>query len=278
MGKCVFCNQSAGIFRKKHKECEEKFESGSQSILELIKRGIKDGLSKTLLEEEIKTISLSSHLSEDHVSSLYAQGYDDVLAQFMEDNLLSLEEEELLKGFIKNHDLSNEVLDVNGGVEKTLQAVLLRNLTEGVIPEKPGQNIVGLLPFNLQKSEKLLWLFQDVDYSEVRTKTEYVGGSQGVSIRIAKGVYYRTSAFKGRPVQTENLHFIGNGTVGITTKHIYFKSTMKSFRIAYSKIVTMDPYEDGIGITKDGVRAKPQIFKGLDGWFTYNAIANLNQF
>jgi hypothetical protein len=169
-------------------------------------------------------------------------------------------------------------LNVNGGIEKTLQAVLLRNLTEGVIPEKPGQNIVGLLPFNLQKSEKLLWLFQDVDYSEVRTKTEYVGGSQGVSIRIAKGVYYRTSAFKGRPVQTENLHFIGNGTVGITTKHIYFKSTTKSFRIAYSKIVTMDPYEDGIGITKDGVRAKPQIFKGLDGWFTYNAIANLNQF
>ena len=37
----------------------------------------------------------------------------------------------------------------------------------------------------------------------------------------------------------------------------------------------MDPYQDGIGLQKDGATAKPQIFKNIDGWFTYNAISNL---
>jgi hypothetical protein len=37
----------------------------------------------------------------------------------------------------------------------------------------------------------------------------------------------------------------------------------------------MDPYEDGIGLQKDGATAKPLIFKNIDGWFTYNAISNL---
>jgi hypothetical protein len=37
----------------------------------------------------------------------------------------------------------------------------------------------------------------------------------------------------------------------------------------------MTQYSDGIGLQKDGVSAKPQIFKGLDKWFTYNVISNL---
>jgi len=30
-------------------------------------------------------------------------------------------------------------------------------------------------------------------------------------------------------------------------------------------------------LQKDGANGKPQVLKGLDGWFAYNLISNLNQ-
>jgi hypothetical protein len=64
--------------------------------------------------------------------------------------------------------------------------------------------------------------------------------------------------------------------LALTNKHLYFSSGLKSFRIKYEKIISIDPYSDGIGITKDGVTAKPQIFKNIDGWFIYNYIQNID--
>ena len=112
---------------------------------------------------------------------------------------------------------------------------------------------------------------------EQRTRTQYQGGYSGVSVRIAKGVYYRTGGFKGHPVKIEEMKYIGTGIFAITNKHVYFASSSKSFRIQFGKIITMDPYEDGIGLQKDGATAKPQVFKNIDGWFTYNVISNLNK-
>ena len=77
------------------------------------------------------------------------------------------------------------------------------------------------------------------------------------------------------PVKIEEMKHIGQGAFALTDKHIFFASANKNLRIQLSKIITLDPYEDGIGIQKDGVTAKPQVFKNIDGWFTYNAISNL---
>jgi hypothetical protein len=70
---------------------------------------------------------------------------------------------------------------------------------------------------------------------------------------------------------------VDNGVLGITNKHIYFAGPMKSFRIAYNKIVSVAPFSDGIGVVRDAATAKPQIFVTGDGWFTYNLATNLAQ-
>ena len=76
------------------------------------------------------------------------------------------------------------------------------------------------MPFNFQKSETLVWLFNNVVYLEDKTRTQYVGRSSGVSIRIAKGVYYRVGAFQGQPIsRTERIH-VDTGAMAVTSKHI----------------------------------------------------------
>ncbi len=105
-----------------------------------------------------------------------------------------------------------------------------------------------------------------------------MGGSHGVSVKIMKGVYYRTSAFKGRPVETSSLDLMDVGKLGITTKYIYFVGSKKSFRVPYKKVVNFVPYSDGIGLFRDAANAKQQVFKSGDGWFLFNLVANLAKF
>ena len=67
---------------------------------------------------------------------------------------------------------------------------ILRGITEGRLP--PKQEIDFHIPFNLMKSETLVWVMRDVDYQETVTRRERQGTSDGMSFRVARGVYYRT--------------------------------------------------------------------------------------
>lgn len=144
---------------------------------------------------------------------------------------------------------------------------------EGKTPTRV--TVEGALPFILLKDESLIWYQKNCGYMEEKTCRSYVGGSQGASIRIAKGLYYRTSAFRGHPVEETRMAQLDTGTVGITDKHIYFTGNHKSFRIAYPKIVSFVPYSDGFGLFRDAANAKEQVFVTGNGWFCMNLVSNL---
>jgi hypothetical protein len=59
----------------------------------------------------------------------------------------------------------------------------------------------------------------------------------------------------------------------VTDKNIYFTGPRKSLRLPYRKIVSFEPFSDGVGVMRDAATAKPQIFVTGDGWFTYNPSA-----
>ena len=103
------------------------------------------------------------------------------------------------------------------------------------------------------------------------------GASHGVSIRVARGLYYRPSTFRTKPIEWEETVHAGTGMLGLTTKHIYFAGSRKRFRVRYDKIVAFDPYQDGFGVMRDAQTAKPQTFRTGDGWFPYNLAVNLAQ-
>ena len=132
---------------------------------------------------------------------------------------------------------------------------MLRDVTQGIIPKRERVN--GAVPFNLMKSEQLVWVTQGVDYLETVVRRERRGSSQGLSIRVARGLCYRPSTFRSRPIEWEETVYAGTGMLGLTTKHIYFAGSRKRFRGRYDKIVAFDPYEDGFGIMRDAQTAKP---------------------
>jgi hypothetical protein len=163
-------------------------------------------------------------------------------------------------------------LSESNAYERYGKAGVLRRVMNGVLPTF---NMRDKLPLNLQKAEKLAWVFVNAEYFEDRTRHQYVGRSAGVSVRIAKGIYYHTSGFQGRPIDVSETIQLDTGMLVLTDKNIYFTGPKESLRIPYNKIVAFHPYSNGFGIVRDAASAKGQGFVNGDGWFSYNLVTNL---
>ena len=210
-----------------------------------------------------------------------------VAAELVEEGALTGEIEEALFDFLSHFaivdDLSDDQIYVQRAIRQFLHAMILRRATESDwddfdLPQaavEEGHQI----PFNLLKSETLVWITPSAHYSTLETQREFRGSSHGLSIRIAKGLYYRPSSFSGRSVASEKVTHADTGVLGVTTKHLYFHGPVKRFRVRYDKIVSFEPYSDGIGFMRDNLRAKPETFTVAedDGWFLYNLVTNLAQ-
>lgn len=191
---------------------------------------------------------------------------------FLEDGIIDPQEESFLAAYMQEFQLDQRELDARGAFSKVGKALILRDVLEGRVPSRLRLELT--LPFNLLKSEKLIWLLQNVDYLEDRNIRQYVGTSRGVSVRLARGVYYKVGACQGQIVQTTQSTFIGTGFLGVTNRHLYFASTQKSLRIPYAKIVSLQPCTNGIIVHRDAASALPQMFRNDDGWFLYNLAVN----
>ena len=275
MGDCRYCGRSAGFLRKEHKACAAAYAQGLDSIRTTCVEAALHGVDVNLLPTRVRAIAASAYIdgSDAAVADSLAQGWGHAVAAAMEDHFLSNEEKRALNRYRARHNLSARQLDSNGHFTLFRMMALLNALSEHSLVPRFDRRAVRL-PFNLMKSEEMLWLFNGADYLEQVTSREFRGGSVGVSFRVAKGVYVRPSTFRGRSVASTSMQHTDSGTLGITTKHIYFKGDSKSFRVRLEKIVSFEPFQDGLGIMRDTARAKPELFRmgATDAWFLLNII------
>jgi hypothetical protein len=273
VGVCRFCGNPAGFLRRRHAECFRKFEDGKREIVSLVTATPTGSLPSQRIADRVREIAEHSFIPAYMIRDLSVEGWSSAVEHSLHDGVLSEEEEKRLMEIKDRLALSHEELERNGAWERVVKAAVIRDLLHGQLPKRMSAN--GSLPVNLQKGEEIVWAFNRVEYLEDRVRRQYVGSSSGVSIRVMKGVYYRVGAFKGQPIdRTERVH-VDTGIVATTNKHIYFVGPKKSLRVPYAKIVSFQPFADGIGVVRDAASAKPQIFLTGDGWFTYNLVTNL---
>ncbi len=244
-------------------------------MVSLVADAITGMVDMAQLMPYLRKTAQASYIDRSTMASLLVAGYDQAVEHVLNDHMLSEAEEAALDALAETLPISQRQLDANGSQSKLVKAAILRDVSNGIIPQR--LSVSGPMPFNLQKSESLIWIFQAVKYFEEKTRREFRGASQGVSFRVTKGVYYRVGAFKGRPVEKTDTVLADEGLMAITTKHIYFAGSSKRFRIRYDRIVAFDAYSDGIGVMREAQTAKPQTFQTGDGWFTYNLVSSVAQ-
>ena len=282
MGKCIYCGESAGLLKSKHSQCEAKEKNRlSQlkdfllSIEDTVVAAVQQPDEASRLTQLINEGGQLSGSTQEGVREAIVSGWCRSVDKCLEDGIIDEAEELRLMAFKNGFKFTEEDLDRTGAHTRFIQALVIRDLLNGILPER--YQISETLPINLQKGETVVWVFMSCSYFEDKTKRQYVGGTRGTSVRVMKGVYYRIGAFKGTTVENTERVLVDKGLVVLTNKHIYFAGPSKSLRVPYGKIVSFLPFEDGVGVIRDAQTAKPQIFNTGEGWFTYNLVTNLAQ-
>ncbi len=284
MPTCSVCGEDVG-FREalkalgpKHLECkaaEEAEERREREALARLTEQAREAVLDEALLSELGVELDDAALSAEGRHRLLVGAFEHSVEVALDDGILSHAEERAVNEFQRFFKLSDRALNNSGLLTQVAEAAVLREVMEGNIPDPP--DLDERPPFNLMKSEDLVWVVEDAGYYKTKTVREFRGSSHGVSIRVAKGLYYRPSAFRGRSVSREETVHADSGMLGVTTKHIYFHGPRERFRVRYDRIVSFEPFSDGIGIMRDNQRAKPETFTVGDGWFIYNLVTNLSQ-
>lgn len=284
---CKACGQAAAEARRQEQErrrqeaeaqrqaaraAEMRAKQAAAQAVADATQAAKGAITLDTLQQKLDAASRQG-LTPEAALEARTTGLKRALDTAFEDHLLDDDEENALRAYIDRfapHGLAREQ-----AIERLNQGQILRTVCEGNVPD--NIEFVGRVPFNLQKSEKLVYVFNDVQYYERMTRTRRTGTSHGVSIRLAKGLYYSPRQFQSQTEEWQETVHRDTGVLGLTTKHIYFRGPEKAFRRPYSKIVSIDYEYDGISYVPDLANAKPQIFRIGDTWFPYNLAVNLAQ-
>jgi hypothetical protein len=136
----------------------------------------------------------------------------------------------------------------------------MTSLKEGEVAIKM---ICGSSPVLLKRKEELHVVLPNMSLWEPRSVRQSTGGYGGPSFRIAKGVSWRLGAFKAQSESHEELRAIDQGIFTLTNKRLVFSGSKRTADINLAKIVSIEPYSDGIAVRTSG-RQKTQYFVGID--------------
>jgi hypothetical protein len=234
---------------------------------------IKNGGSAQELRNALETATKAANLTDAERSSAIISAAGKAMEAAMEDGVVTAQEEGNLSQLLTALGVPTQALHQSPMWHQVVKSRVLSDIMEGITPSRFTMTGLGIV---LQKGETIVWGFSGVAFHESRIQKHYVGASVGMSVRIAKGVYLRTAAFRGHPVEKTALVHMDNGELIITTKHVFFQGTRGVVKIPVRKLAGVVPYEDGIGLHMDSATAKMRIFEKLDGCFAYNVITNLH--
>jgi hypothetical protein len=152
------------------------------------------------VSDELKKIGEQSFISEAERHTLVLEGWETAVERSLHDGdgMVSEDEDERLRCLADLMSLSKDELSRSGAFVRLVNSAVIRDVLNGVIPHR--LTVEYSLPINFQKGEQFVWLFNPTGFLEERTHRKYIGESSGLSIRVMKGVYYRTGALQGHSV------------------------------------------------------------------------------
>ena len=127
--------------------------------------------------------------------------------------------------------------------------------------ESGGELPVGT-PSNLilQKDEKCHLSIPGSLIEERVVRSNYVGGSRGVSFKIAKGVRYRVGQNRGHIQSERGMVPVSEGYFIVTNQRIVFSGDKKSVETTFKKLIDLQVYSDAIQFAVSN-RQKPVIVR-----------------
>jgi hypothetical protein len=277
MADCHYCGKPAGFLRHQHAQCHRRYQDAVSNITQLFvgDNPSEGGISANQLYRKVCQDAAQNFISADECDDIVRRGFGSMIRAVLADGNLTEAQDKHIEELLRAFGVSLDQLGAHGTalIDARTKAHVLRALDAGQIgPVK----IDGPFAPRLDAGEHALWAFKEARYLTMRSRTQYVGFSSGVSVRIMRGVYYRVGTFRGEPLRTEYLNTEDNGTLAIATQNVYFVGARKALKIPLIKVASAQLYTDGIEILQYGASAKPSIFLIDDAPFAATLLARLD--
>ncbi len=275
MSKCKYCGKSAWLFRNKHKDCAILHDTNEAKIDKMIYGCFFSNEDMSKLKKDIISLAKKSYISPRELDTIYITNYNKVVKQFLYDGMVTNQEEIKLTQFKDVFGFEQNFLDQQGLFQKFIKAVVVRDIANWAMPNVEFDSGLNM-PFKLNKWEKVIWLFDDVELYE-KDKIN----------SLAKNFWNRSdsddelffsSTFSNDSVKTKGMKFLNVGQFVITNQNTYFLfDDDKYIKINVKNFTNLIPYQDWVWFKSQNKINSFQVFKNLDWRFTYNVMFNLNR-
>ncbi|APV43741.1 zinc-ribbon domain-containing protein [Dehalogenimonas formicexedens] len=190
--------------------------------------------------------------------------FREIVDEILVDNILSVEEETKLKAIAELLTINFPMLEWN--YKDIFVKLFIARINDGRLPIINASNIV------LKKNE-IAHMAQRASLLKQVNITEYQGGYSGVSFRVMKGVRFSTGGVRGRRVVVgTKMQEDDSGSIVATSQRIVFLGDRKTIEVPYSKLISLEIFEDGIRVHASNRQSAP-LFT-LENGNTFAAVVN----
>jgi len=212
---------------------------------------VKDGSLAQEAMQRLDSLKSQLELTEADVSRFRVEAYLTAYSAAKQDGLVTREEDFELDRIQRYLGIADS--EVPGPKKELDHFRLLRDIQTGKLPNVA---VAGLV---LQKGETAHWTEPASLLEERVVNRRYVGGSSGVSFRIARGVSYHVGGFRGHMEADKKILPVSSGTLVITSKRLVFLGDNKSFNSRLDRLLDVHLFGDGIRV--DDSAGKPHTFR-----------------
>lgn len=242
--------------RSRCAECEARREAARAQYAAAVADALRD---HTITPEEwafLEGLRARLQLNPQDVLLAHRKLFEGRYRKVVEDGMVTPQELAWLRRLQAELRLPEEVAGEHLSFAQRLHQ--LQALQSGPLP------VVANPPLALQRGERCHWVEPRCNYIEERSRREWVAGSQGVSIRIARGLTYRIGATRGHSYSVPYDAVVDTGALAVTSKRLAFVGERRGFSIPYAKILSFRAFENAIQVQRDAMTAKPQTFTVAD--------------
>lgn len=239
MGTCRYCNRDAGWFKKEHASCVLKANDSVNSIKKYIADAVTTGKKYSDISEDINKLATEANLSPAQCRTAAITAWSqatierdkarpvsdvetDVNWQFISEAAGITEEE--MTAAIQAGTANAALMD---GVRADAYSSTIWAALNGkrVAPESFPPQIRNA--FNLQTGEYGVWGMPHMLMRQQSTHKSYAGGYNGISVRVANGLWYRFGKGRGHEEEHTELQDVDMGDFLMTNRAIYFGGKQK---------------------------------------------------
>lgn len=224
-----------------------------ERLRESIWTAIADGEITDRELEYINGIYFDSELSQEDFNKLRNEIFVQIVQQAIADRRVGKEELNTINQLVDRLEISP---NIKAWADRQIQYYALFSQIESGSPLPEGSP-TGLI---LHKNEVCHVSLPALLIEERVVSRNYVGGSQGVNLRIVKGVSYRIGQQKGQMVSQSGLVPISDGYFVITNKRLVFTGDLKSISTPIEKLLDLHVFSDGLNFSVAG-KQRPVIVR-----------------